>query len=88
MEPSKRAAEILAIARQGAGPIGWLGRLPENDRNVLIELRNRWQESRGSMGISAAQLARQIMAQMPGNTYPSVKELAAWLNRESVPPKS
>lgn len=88
MEASERAQEILAIARQDARPTGWLGRLSENDRGVLIELRRRWQESRGSMGISAAQLARQIVAQMPGYTFPTVKELASWLNRDGVPPKS
>lgn len=86
MDPSQRAAEILALAAQTVTTGAWFARLADDDRKMLDELRSDWQANRSAYGVSAAQVARTIIAQLPGRKLPVTKELAAWLNRE--PPRS
>lgn len=87
MDQSQRAAAILAMA-SSAKRKEWFDRLPNDAQSVLAEIRSRWQATRVATGISAAAMARTIIAQMPEYRFPQAKSLAEWLTRTSEPTQS
>lgn len=87
MKPSQTAAQILSMAK--TAPVrNWLEVLPGDARDVLVEIRDRWRSDRHRTGVSAASLARAIIAQMPEYRLPKPKGLAEWLTRSGEPIKS
>lgn len=87
MEASQRACQILSLA-QSSTPTNWFAALPQNERDVLLEIRERWHAERHVTGVSASSLARAIIAQMPECKFPRYKGLAEWLIRNDEPQKS
>jgi len=77
--PSSRAAEILALA-QALGQTNWLAALPPSEKELLVEIRDGWRATRNVTGVSAASLAKTLIAQMPETRFPAMKGLAEWLN--------
>lgn len=76
------ADTILAAAQQHRESRRWFDRLSPELRDVVADVRQRWRATKGNSGVSAAHLARTIIAQMPGCALPRPKELAAWLNSD------
>lgn len=77
---SSRATQILAMARL-ASHANWFAALPPSEKSVLVEIRDRWRAERHITGVSAAGLAKTIIAQMPDLRFPQQKGLAEWLLR-------
>lgn len=77
---SSRAAEILALATH-VQATNWLAVLQPDARDLLVEIRDKWRGERHLTGVSAASLARAIIAQMPEHRFPRPKGLAEWLTR-------
>lgn len=75
-----RAEQILSLA-QASAPTNWFAALPPEDRDLLVEIRDRWRATRNASGVSAASIAKTIIAQMPEHRFPAPKSLAEWLNR-------
>jgi hypothetical protein len=82
--PSSRAAEILALA-QASGQTNWLTALPPSEKELLVEIRDRWRATREMTGVSAASLAKTLIAQMPETRFPCKKGLSEWLLHADAP---
>lgn len=76
------AEKILLSAQSSQRSLGWLGRLSQEQRDVVVDVKRRWRETKEASGVSAAHLARTIVASMPECSFPKNKEIAAWLHRE------
>lgn len=85
--PSSRAAQILSLA-QTATPTTWFAALPEDVKELLVEIRDRWRSERRVTGVSAASLAKTIIAQVGDVRFPKQKSLAEWLIKSGEPQKS
>jgi len=82
--PSSRAAEILALA-QASTQTNWLAALPPSEKDLLVEIRDGWRATRSVTGVSAASLAKVLIAQMPDTRFPVMKGLAEWLLHADAP---
>ena len=81
---SSRAAEILALA-QASSQTNWLAALPPSEKDLLVEIRDGWRATRNVTGVSAAALAKTLIAQMPETRFPVMKGLAEWLLHADAP---
>lgn len=78
---SSLAQEILEAAKPHPRCVGWLSQVSDERKKVILEVRDGWRVSKSATGISANQLARTLVEKMPDVTFPSLRELARWLNR-------
>jgi hypothetical protein len=78
MDPSQKAAAILALVEK-RNVADWFDALPADAKDVLVAIRDQWRAERRVTQVSAASLARTILAQMPEHRFPATKGLAEWL---------
>jgi hypothetical protein len=78
---SKSLADRILEAAQPRRKAGWFDNLSDEQRAVVLEVRDRWRAGTVAAGVSASQLARTMVSSMPDARLPSAKEVAAWLNR-------
>lgn len=78
---SKSLAEQILESARPRQKTGWFDGLSEERKAVVLEVRDRWLAGGAASGVSAAEVARTMIASMPDARFPSFKELAVWLNR-------
>lgn len=83
---SSKADQILELALVTM-PTTWFAALPQDEKELLEEIRDRWHANRNVTGVSAASLAKAILTQLPDLRLPKQKGLAEWLIRSGGEPR-
>jgi len=75
--------EILASAKPSPKPQSWFDVLSSDHQNAILDVRRQWRQTAEATGISAAQMAKTIVAKLVDRGYKinGYRKVQRWLTQ-------